>query len=161
MFDQIVDFFTPGGGQDQWVRPDRLQIAVAALLVQAATMDDRFDAAERTAIRQLLAARFGLGPDQVEHLLATAEQASERSSQLYAFTRVAAERLNVDERVGLIEMLWEVAYADGVLHPDQDALVRRIAGLIYVSDRDRGEARKRVLARRAAATRNDKQGKGP
>ena len=45
-------------------------------------------------------------------------------------------------------MLWDVAYADGVLDPEEDLLIRRIAGLIYVSDRDRVLARQRVLARK-------------
>ena len=57
------------------------------------------------------------------------------------------ERLDAAERIRVIEMLWEVAYADGVLTGDEDALVRRVAGLLYVSDRDRGEARRRVLKR--------------
>ncbi len=51
------------------------------------------------------------------------------------------------ERIELIEMLWEVAYADGVVHDYEHNLLRRIAGLIYVTDRDRGLARNRVLAR--------------
>jgi uncharacterized tellurite resistance protein B-like protein len=47
----------------------------------------------------------------------------------------------------VIEMLWEVAYADGRLHDYEASLLRRVTGLLYVSDRDSGEARKRVLAR--------------
>jgi uncharacterized tellurite resistance protein B-like protein len=47
----------------------------------------------------------------------------------------------------IIEMLWEVVYADGVLHDYEANLLRRIGGLIYVSDRDRGAARKRVMKR--------------
>ena len=50
----------------------------------------------------------------------------------------------------MIEMIWEVVYADGELHDYEDSLLRRIAGLIYVSDRDRGAARKRALERLAA-----------
>jgi uncharacterized tellurite resistance protein B-like protein len=53
------------------------------------------------------------------------------------------------QRSHLIEMLWEVAYADGVLDPQEDALLRRVAGLIYVSDADRVAARQRVLQRLA------------
>jgi uncharacterized tellurite resistance protein B-like protein len=53
-----------------------------------------------------------------------------------------------EDRIHLIEMLWDVAYADGVLDPEEDLLIRRIAGLIYVGDRDRVLARQRVLARR-------------
>ncbi|MBS0281793.1 MAG: TerB family tellurite resistance protein, partial [Proteobacteria bacterium] len=51
------------------------------------------------------------------------------------------------ERIQLIEMLWEVAYADGVLDPEEDLLIRRIAGLIAVEDRERVLARQRVAAR--------------
>ncbi len=56
-------------------------------------------------------------------------------------------------------MLWEVAYADGVLDPQEDMLLRQIAGLIHVPDRDRGEARKRALEKVAAAERKA-SGKG-
>jgi uncharacterized tellurite resistance protein B-like protein len=52
-----------------------------------------------------------------------------------------------EDRIRLIEMLWEVAYADGVLDPEEDMLLRRIAGLVYVSDQDRVAARQRVLKR--------------
>jgi uncharacterized tellurite resistance protein B-like protein len=145
MFDHIVSLL--GGGPASSSKSDQLQIAVAALMVHAATMDDTFDASERTAIERLLGERFALAPDAVKALLAKAEKRAEDSTQIYPFTRVAIERLDERERVGLIEMLWEVAYADGVLDPDEDALLRRVAGLLYVSDHDRGEARKRVLRR--------------
>jgi uncharacterized tellurite resistance protein B-like protein len=78
-----------------------------------------------------------------------AVEVGERSNQLYPFTRIAVERMDLAQRIGLIEMLWEVAYADGVLDPDEDALLRRVAGLIYVSDVDRAAARIRVLERMA------------
>jgi uncharacterized tellurite resistance protein B-like protein len=57
------------------------------------------------------------------------------------------QKVVVEDRVRILEMLWEVAYADGALDPEEDALLRRIAGLIHVSDRDRGLARQRVLLR--------------
>jgi uncharacterized tellurite resistance protein B-like protein len=146
MFNHILSLLS-GEPMPSIGKPDQLQIAVAALMVHAATMDDTFDAAERTAIERLLGDRFGLGPAAVKELLAEAERRAEDSTQLYPFTRIAIERLNGRERVRVIEMLWEVAYADGVLDPDEDALLRRVAGLLYVSDYDRGEARKRVLRR--------------
>ena len=67
-------------------------------------------------------------------------------------TRVIKDNYSQQERVELIEMIWEVVYADGVRHDYEDSLLRRIAGLIYVSDRDRGNARKRVLERLGKAT---------
>ncbi len=126
---------------------DDLQIAVAVLLVEAARMDAAFDEKERATIERLLAERFSLSADATRRLIALAESKAERSNQLYPFTRLAVERMNDEHRIRLIEMLWEVAYADGVLDADEDALLRRVAGLIYVSDQDRGAARQRVLAR--------------
>jgi uncharacterized tellurite resistance protein B-like protein len=156
MFNQILSLLS--GDAPASARPDQLQIAVAALLVHAALMDDTFDIAERRTIERLLAARFALAPDAVRHLLATAERRAEDSSQLYPFIRVAVEQLDERERIQLIEMMWEVAYADGVLDPDEDALLRRVAGLLYIADRDRGEARKRVL-RRLRVTKQNAQAK--
>ena len=126
---------------------DQLQIAVAVLLVEAARMDDNFDKAERGVIERLLAEKFELTPDATQELLALAESTAEKSNQLHPFTRLAVQRMDPAQRVRLIEMLWEIAYADGVLDPEEDALLRRVAGLIYVSDADRVAARQRVLQR--------------
>jgi uncharacterized tellurite resistance protein B-like protein len=158
MFNHILSLL--GGGPTPSIgKPDQLQVAVAALMIHAATMDDTFDASERIAIERLLGERFALDPDAVKSLLATAERRAEDSTQLYPFTRIAIERLNAQERVKVVEMLWEVAYADGVLDPDEDALLRRVAGLLYVSDYDRGEARKRVL-RRIRLTKQEAEKEG-
>jgi uncharacterized tellurite resistance protein B-like protein len=153
MFNQILSLLS--GGAPASTRPDQLQVAVAALMVHAAAMDDTFDEAERRTIERLLGARFALQPDAVKTLLIAAERRADESSQLYPFVRAAVEKLDQAGRVQLIEMLWEVAYADGVLDPDEDALLRRIAGLLYVADYDRGEARKRVLRRMCLANQND------
>jgi uncharacterized tellurite resistance protein B-like protein len=134
--------------------PDDLQIAVAVLLIEAARMDDHFEAAERTVIERVLAAKFELSPEATTTLLEQGEEAAANSHQLYPFTRLAVEKMSPEQRVKLIEMLWEVAYADGVLDPEEDVLLRRVAGLIYVSDRDRVAARQRVLARMRGKSAN-------
>jgi uncharacterized tellurite resistance protein B-like protein len=137
-------------GKDERLSLERggdLQLAVAALLVEAALMDDRFDAAERRTIDELLAIRFDLTADQAQSLLASAEQAVRQSTQLFRFTHSIAEKLDPAERARIVEMLWEVAYADGVLSPQEDALIRRIAGLVYVDDSARMAARQRVRRR--------------
>jgi uncharacterized tellurite resistance protein B-like protein len=158
MFNQILSLLS--GETPASTRPDQLQVAVAALMVHVASMDDTFDEAERLVIERLLGERFGLSPASATALLSVAEARAEESSQLYPFIRLAVERLNERGRVQLIEMLWEVAYADGVLHPDEDALLRRVAGLLYVSDYDRGEARKRIMRRICIVKQNSKKDEG-
>ncbi len=150
MLDRIKALFAERGGaaaNGVGHDADELRLAAAALLVEAAGLDDRFDAAERVRITALVGGRFGLTEAEAEGLLVAAERAAAEASQLYRFTRVIKDRFAHDERIEMIEMLWDVVYADGNLHDLEANLLRRIAGLIYVSDRDSGLARKRVLER--------------
>ncbi|MBC7908445.1 MAG: TerB family tellurite resistance protein [Rhodospirillaceae bacterium] len=126
---------------------DRLRLAVATLLVEAATLDGRFDEAERTCVLTLLSARFDLDQDEARCLLAKAQAAAAQSVQMVGMTQLVKNTFDYDQRVELLEMLWEVAYADGQLHDYEANLLRRMAGLVYVSDQDAGAARKRVIAR--------------
>ncbi len=128
-------------------REEALQLALSALLVEAANSDDRFDEAERGVIARLLQRRFALSRSDADELLAAGRRAASESAELFHFTRIINQRLSFEERIELIEMLWEVAYADRVLDEFEDSLLRRIGGLIYVPDRERGEARLRVLKR--------------
>ena len=146
MFDRLATWLN--NGQENFAgSQDELQLAVAALLIEAARIDDAFDERERGAIQRLLQQRFGLGPDEARRLEDAADRNEQRSAQLFGFIRTINERVPAPQRIGIIEMLWEVAYADGVLDPLEDTLLRRIAGLIDVSDHERGEAKLRVLQR--------------
>ena len=126
---------------------EELQIAAAALMVEAAQLDGDFDARERAKIRDLVTQRFGLGREESESLIEVAEERVAWASQLHGFTRVVKGAFTQEERIELMEMLWEVAYADGELHHFAASLMRRLAGLLQVPDRDSGAARKRVLKR--------------
>lgn len=123
------------------------QLAAAALMVEAASMDSTFDTAERAKIAELLRTRFQLAAEEAADLLDTAERRAGESVEWQGFTSAIKQGFDHAERIAVIEMLWEVAYADGRLHDYEASLLRRITGLLYVSDRESGEARKRVLAR--------------
>jgi uncharacterized tellurite resistance protein B-like protein len=146
MFDRLTTWLKEGQGEISGT-PDELQLAVAALLVEAARIDDHFDEAERAAVRGLLERRFGLTAEDAQRLELAAERREEQSAQLFGFVRTINARVPRERRIEIIEMLWEVAYADGVLDPLEDSLLRRIGGLIDVSDRERGAARLRVACR--------------
>ena len=128
-----------------------VQLAAAALLVEAAWMDENFDANERARIEQLVRGRFGLGQEEARTLVDAAEAKVRDATQLLPFTRIIKDRFSQEERVEMLEMLWEVVYADGVLHDYEATLMRQIGALVYVPDRERGEARKRALAKLKAA----------
>lgn len=151
MINRIKSFFS-----DRQAEPDRnggahsvdeFHLAAAALLVHAASVDSNFDDAERDKILELARDRLELTAEEAETLLQAAEQVEDQSVQLLGFTRAIKDKFSYEERVGLIEMLWEVVYADGKVDEFESQIMRRIGGLIYVTDRDRGIARKQVLQR--------------
>ena len=129
--------------------PDKeeLQAAAATLLVEAAFMDGNFDDQERKSIMSLMRQYFHLNDEESLLLVSEAEQVVENAGDLYAFTRIIKDRYEHEQRIEMVEMLWEVAFADGNLDHFESNLISRIAGLIFVNDRDRGDAKKRVMAR--------------
>ncbi len=127
---------------------DELPLAVAALLLETAlAVDGQFDAREREILRSLLQRGFSLSPADAQALVDAAEKRVEGSAQLFGFIRTVNARMPRERKIELVEMLWDVAYADGVVDALEDTLVRRITGLIDVSDHERGEAKRRVLRR--------------
>lgn len=123
------------------------RLAVAVLMVEAAQLDGNFDETEEQAIQAILERYFLLSPEDANQLLLRARTHQEDANHLHRFTVAIKDGFSEKERIELIELLWEVVYADGELHPYEANLLRRIGGLIYVSDRERGEARKRVIVR--------------
>lgn len=146
MLKHIIDLFS-GGAPARKHGAHELQLAAGAILIEAALLDGHFDARERQAVETVLRQRFDLTPDETRDLIAAAETRVAGSTQLYEFTRVIAREFDEAERVELVEMLCEVIYADGALHDHEATMFRQIGELIHVSDRDRAEARRRVLRR--------------
>lgn len=147
---------TPAGAEDdpgESGKSDEILIGACALLVEAAVLDGEFGADERQTINNILTQRMSLNDAEAAEILGAAETLQKDANQLLSYTRTIKQGFSHEERVEIIEMLWEVAYADGVLHDYEANLLRRVGGLIYVTDRERGDARRRVEAR--LATKND------
>ena len=125
---------------------DEQRMAAAALLVEAARLDGHYGADEQARIRDVLASRFGLKPAEAEALARAGEGEQAVAVDIFRFTRNAMEQSEAG-RIGLIEMLWEVVYADGAEHPYESNLMRRVTGLLHLSDQQSGAAKQRVLMR--------------
>ncbi len=147
MINRIKKLLLEGSAKVSRPKKDELQAAAAALLVEAACMDGNFDDQERKSIISLMEQHFNLNDEESLTLISEAEKIIENASDLYAFTRVIKDRYEPEQRIEMVEMLWEVAFADRTVDHYESNLISRVAGLIFVSDRDRGEARKRVMAR--------------
>ena len=123
-------------------------LALAALLVDAARRDDVYDDAEKRIIDRILAKEHGLDPDAAARLRRDAEKAQDEAVGLFRFTHSLKETTPFEDRVKIIEYLWEVAMADGDRDAVEDNLIRRVSGLLGVADKDSGLARQRVEAQR-------------
>jgi uncharacterized tellurite resistance protein B-like protein len=144
MLNRIRKFMAGGSPAAREDPADEMQLAAAALLVEVATVDENFDADERARILAFVTDRFGLSGDDATALIEAAEREVDGSVQLFAFTSAISSGFSYDEKVELMETLWRVVLADGHVDAHEDQLLRRIAGLIHVTDRDRGLARKRA-----------------
>ena len=116
-------------------------MACAALMTRAAWLDGTLDKVEEKALRDLMMKRFEISPGEADEILKAAADDLDTSNDLYRYTKDLRDNFDADERLKLIEMIWEVVYADGVLHDFEATLMRRLAGLLYVDDRDSGEAK--------------------
>ena len=144
MLDKIKSMIS--GSQANEAKPPRsLELAASALLVEAAVMDGTFDEGEFKVITSLLCERFSLNTDEAAELINDAKKVVEGSIEIYGFARTIKDSMDHAERVEIIEMLWRVVLADGTVDDYESNLIRRVSGLIYVSDRESGDARKRVL----------------
>lgn len=147
MLDQILKFFSAPDSARTAEAGGGPRLAIAALLVEAAKSDGVYRDGERHVVAGLLRRLFSIGEMEAAEMVASAEGALAQSVQLFRFTRPIVEQVPPDQRSAIIESLWETVYADRILTADEDSLVRRVAGLLYVSDRERGAARLRVLKR--------------
>jgi uncharacterized tellurite resistance protein B-like protein len=126
------------------IAPLDQRLALAALLVRVARSDGAFDEAEAARIDRVLAARYGLSPFEAVRLRADAETLEAEAPDTVRFTRAIKDAVPYEEREGVVEALWSVVLADGIRDHEEDALLRLVASLLGVSDRDSGLARQRA-----------------
>lgn len=149
MLDTFLNLFRDAPEAPPPGSPDE-RLALAALLVDAARRDDDYEEAEKAAIDRILGTEHGLDAAGASALRREAEAAQDEAMGLFRFTHSLKEATPFEDRVKIVEYLWEVALADGDRDHAEDNLVRRVCGLLGVSDRDSGLARQRVQARTGA-----------
>lgn len=119
----------------------------AALLIQAALADGDFSSEERAVISAILIRDHGATEAEANDLIREIEINVLESVQMFGFTSAVNDKLDFDQKIALMETLWEVVLADGIIDSHESTLMRRLAGLLHVPDRDSAHARQRVQAR--------------
>lgn len=147
MLDQIRAFL--GNLRDEkHKKPDASNpdVAAVALFFHVIGADGVVDKVESDKLKAVIAQEYGLSGAEMHELIEAGEQADREAVDLYQFTSILNRSLEPDAKVHFIELLWNLAYADGHRHELEDHVVWRIADLMGVSSRDRVLARQRALA---------------
>jgi uncharacterized tellurite resistance protein B-like protein len=126
---------------------EALRLATAALLIEAVKADANISDEELDAVRAGLERKFGLSGEDMDRLMDLAQRELDDAPSLYGFTRLVDKGFGYDDKKEIIELLWEVVYADGVLDKHEEHLVRRVADLVQVSHKDFIDAKLRVKGR--------------
>ncbi|AHM02666.1 hypothetical protein roselon_00209 [Roseibacterium elongatum DSM 19469] len=123
---------------------DDARLALAALLVRIACSDDDYAEVEKDRISAILQKRYGLSPDAATALRIEAEALEAEAPDTVRFTRAIKDSVPYEAREKVVEAMWDIVLADGERDHEEDALLRLVAPMLGVNDRDSNLARKRV-----------------
>ena len=118
---------------------------LCGLMIEAANSDGKIDTIEIEKINNSLIKTFKEDEKQVNTVLEMAVKNKNNSKSLFFYTSKINKNYSYEKKLLLIEILWEIVLSDGQIHDYETSIIRRLAGLLYISDVDSGNARKRAL----------------
>ena len=122
---------------------DKKNISIIALLVHAAKIDENYTEAEKEIIKKVIVQLNSVELNESEKLLKIAEKVEENSNQIVEFTK-EIKKYSMEFRLKIIEIIWKIVYSDGASDNYESNLIRRICGLLYISDKDNGIIKTKV-----------------
>lgn len=145
MLEKVRNFFTASAAAEDVDNEAALHLAAAMLLIEVAKVDHSLDAIELDRMRGVLARDWGLGDSELDDLLAVARDSSETSVSLHEHVDLINRNFSPEQKFELVRGLWQVACADDQIHHHEEALIRRLADLLYVSHTDFIRSKLKVL----------------
>ncbi|SDT26697.1 TerB family tellurite resistance protein [Bradyrhizobium canariense] len=146
----IADVVSPNGHHERSFDDTGYRLAATALLIHVISLDGEPSELEKRKLHSLLESHFGLDPGTADQLIASATLVEGEAVDLYHFTSVIMRSVNDQGRLRIVEMMWELVYADGEVSEFEDNVVWRAADLLAVSSRDRIDLKHRVAEKRSA-----------
>ncbi|ADZ68840.1 TerB family tellurite resistance protein [Polymorphum gilvum] len=143
-FKRFIRDVTFGESEKLTFAADDHRLAAAALLFHVTGVDGVVDEAESRKLRAILQSHYGLSDADTDELIKLAGDRDNEAVDLYGFTSVLKRKTDAEERLKIVEMMWEIVYADGHVHEFEDNTIWRVAELLGVSSRDRLALRQKV-----------------
>ena len=116
---------------------ENANISIVALLINAAKIDENYTETEKEIIKKVIMELNDISYNETEKILKISEKLESESNQIVEFTKEIKKR-PMEFRLKIIEILWKIVYSDGSDDNFESNLIRRVCGLLYVSDRDSG-----------------------
>ena len=131
----LTSFFIPNGTTAAQAGGNP-QLATAVLLFDVMRSDDTLSGAERALALSALRKRFALSEDALAQLMVQAEQTAKGANDYFSFTSLMNDSFTQEQKIQVVEFMWQVAYADGSIDENENHLISKIAGLMHVKHGD-------------------------
>src|SRR6266550_1144730 len=148
----IADVVSPATHEHRAFADTGCRLAATALRIHVVSIDGEPSDAEKRKLHGLIESRFGLDPGTADQLIASATLVEGEAVDLYHFTSVIMRQVDEEGRLRIVEMMWELVYADGQVSEFEDNVVWRAADLLAVSSRDRIDLKHRIAGKQPAVT---------
>lgn len=149
MIDMVKRFFGKSPSKDsaanQTTASHDVHVAVCALCIEIARIDEQFTPEELEAVLSILKAKYQLSTEHAEALIATADNALEDSVDLWQFAQLINENYSPDEKIAIIEILWQIVYVDGKMDEHEHYLMNKLSTLLRLSHNQLIDAKLKVL----------------
>ena len=122
-----------------------IEEAVVVLLLRAANIDGKKDEQEIEAIKRLIIQQFNYDEEKADMLITSASEKEESSADLFEWSKIINDNYDLDSKKIVFSMMCEIICADGLIDPFESNLIRRLSGLLYISDKDAGAIKKKVI----------------
>ena len=119
------------------------EVLIVALLIHAAKIDENYTDKEKQIIKKAIINLKQIKPDKAEEIIKKGEEKERDSNQIVEFTK-EIKKNPMDYRIKIIEILWKIVYSDGTSDGYESNLIRRVCGLLYVSDKDSGAIKLKI-----------------
>jgi uncharacterized tellurite resistance protein B-like protein len=129
LFDSLSPKTAPSAAEEEHAQ----QLACAVLLVEVMRAEADARPAEREAVLAALRRKFTLAPDELERLVELADERARGANDFFAFTSTLNDRFSHEQKVRIVEFMWQVAYADGDLDENENHVIAKVAGLLHVT----------------------------
>ena len=132
MLNKIKSFFEPKIQDTEISMSEKLHFAAAALLIEVAYADSSIEKIEKDKMVNILHTKFDIEQSKINDLIKLTEEEIKNSISMFEFTNIVNKNFEDDERFNLIVAMWEIAYADGDLDKYEEAIIRKVADLLYI-----------------------------